>query len=47
MVDFKKMDFMKGIVLLVKVDEMYNMLKSLSLFFVWEMNMELDDQSFC
>ena len=47
MVDFKKMDFMKGIVLLVKVDEMYNMLKSLSIFFVWEMNMELDDQSFC
>ena len=47
MVDFKKMDFMKGIVLLVKVDEKYNMLKSLSIFFVWEMNMELDDQSFC
>ena len=38
---------MKGIVLLVKVDEMYNMLKSLAMFIGWEMNMELDDQSFC
>ena len=27
--DFYKMDFMNGIVILVKVDEMYNILKSL------------------
>ena len=30
MVDVYKMDFMKGIVILVKVDEMYNILKSAS-----------------
>ena len=30
MVDFYEMDFMKGIVILVKVDEMYNILKSAS-----------------
>ena len=30
MVDFYEMDFMKGIVILVTVDEMYNILKSLS-----------------
>ena len=28
MVDFFEMDFMKGIVIFVKVDEMYNFLKS-------------------
>ena len=28
MVDSYEMDFMKGIVILVKVDEMYNILKS-------------------
>ena len=30
MVDFYEMDFMKGIIILVKVDEMYNILKSAS-----------------
>ena len=30
MVDFYEMDFMKSIVILVKVDEMYNILKSSS-----------------
>ena len=30
MADFYEMDFMKGIVILVKVDEMYNILKSAS-----------------
>ena len=30
MVDFHKMDFMNGIVILVKTDEMSNMLKSAS-----------------
>ena len=30
MADFYEMDFMKGIVLLVKADEMYNILKSAS-----------------
>ena len=30
MTDFYEMDFMKGIVILVKVDEMYNILKSAS-----------------
>ena len=30
MADFYEMDFMKGIVLLVKADEMYNTLKSAS-----------------
>ena len=30
MADFYEMDFMKGIVILVKVDEMYNTLKSAS-----------------
>ena len=29
MTDFYKIDFMKGIFILVKVDEMYNILKSL------------------
>ena len=28
MVDFYQMDFMKGIVILVKVDDMYNILRS-------------------
>ena len=36
MVDFYKMDFMKGIVILVKVDKMYNILKSASHFLVVE-----------
>ena len=36
---------MKCIVILVKVDEMYNILKSAS--HCREMKMELDDQSFC
>ena len=40
MADFYEMDFMKGIVILVKVDEMYNILKSasnclLAAFFCW------------
>ena len=30
MADFYEMDFMKGILILVKVDEMYNILKSAS-----------------
>ena len=30
MVDFYEMDYMKGVVTLVKVDEMYNILKSAS-----------------
>ena len=30
MADFYEIDFMKGIVVLVKVDEMYNILKSTS-----------------
>ena len=30
MTDFYEMDFMKGIALLVKVDDMYNILKSVS-----------------
>ena len=30
MVDIDEMDFMKGVVILVKVDEMYNILKSAS-----------------
>ena len=30
MADFYEMDFMKGIVILVKVDEMYNILNSAS-----------------
>ena len=30
MADFYEMDYMKGIVILVKVDEMYNILKSAS-----------------
>ena len=30
MVDFYEMDFLKGVVVLVKVDEMYNILKSAS-----------------
>ena len=29
MADFQEMNFMKGIVILVSVDEMYNVLKSL------------------
>ena len=40
MTDFYEMDFMKGIVILVKVDEMYNILKFannclLAEFFCW------------
>ena len=45
MVDSYKIDLMKGNVILVKVDEMYNILKSAS--HCREMKMELDDQSFC
>ena len=30
MVDFYEIDFMKGVVILVKVDEMWNILKSVS-----------------
>ena len=30
MADFYKMDFMKGIAILVKVDDMYNTLKSVN-----------------
>ena len=42
------MDFMKGIVMLVKVDEMCNILKcARSLFISREMKMELNDQGFC
>ena len=33
--DFYKMDFMNGIVILVKVDEMYNILKSLLAISYW------------
>ena len=35
------------LVQLLKVDEIYNTLKSASLFISREMNMELDDQCFC
>ena len=35
MADFYEMDFMKGIVILVKVDEMYNILKSLLAIGYW------------
>ena len=39
---------MKDIVILVKVDEMYNILKSLLATGCWSrQNVELDDQSFC
>ena len=34
--DFYKMDFMNGIVILVKVDEMYNILKSLLAISYWQ-----------
>ena len=34
--DFCKMDFMNGIVILVKVDEMYNILKSLLAISYWQ-----------
>ena len=33
--DFYKMDFMNGIVILVKVDQMYNILKSLLAISYW------------
>ena len=33
--DFYKMDFMNGIVILVKVDEMYDILKSLLAISYW------------
>ena len=45
MIDYYDMNFMKRIVILVKVDEMYNILKFAS--HCREMKMELDDQSFC
>ena len=42
------MDFMKGIVILVKVDEMYNIVKFASQVFIGrEIKIELDDQRFC
>ena len=48
MVDPYDMEFMKGTVILVKVEEMYNIFKSaLPLFIGRKMRMELDDQSFC
>ena len=34
--DFYKMDFMNGIVILVKEDEMYNILKSLLAISYWQ-----------
>ena len=34
--DFYKMNFMNGIVILVKVDEMYNILKSLLAISYWQ-----------
>ena len=34
--DFYKMDFMNGIVILVKVDEMYDILKSLLAISYWQ-----------
>ena len=40
-------NFMKGNVILAKVDEMYNILKSASHSLFVEMKVELDDQSFC
>ena len=36
MADFYEMDFMKGIVILVKVDEMYKNLKSVSHYLLVE-----------
>ena len=36
MADFYEMDFMKGIVILVKVDEMYDILKSASRYLLVE-----------
>ena len=41
------MDFMKGIVILLKVDKMYNILKSLLATVISrDMKVKLDDQSF-
>ena len=48
MVDSYEMDVMNGLVILVKVDEMYNILKSAShCLLIWEIKMELDDESLC
>ena len=44
MADFYEMNFIKGIAILAKVDEMYNILKSL--VFGRVMKMELNDQGF-
>ena len=45
--NFYKMDFMKGIVILLKVDKMYNILKSLLATVISrDMKVKLDDQSF-
>ena len=47
MVDSYEMDFIKGIVILVKVGEMHSILKFASQFIGQKMKMELDVQSFC
>ena len=48
MTDFCEMNFMKSIAILLKVDEMYTILKSAShCLLVERLQVELDDQSFC
>ena len=46
MANFCEMDFMSDIVILVKVDEMCNILKSASHVYWSRDEMEMDDQSF-